>query len=88
MPITLAVADMSCDGCEDIIETALEEVRGVESASADHEDGTAVVEGDPEIQDLLDAVEYAGYSAEESADASDTTAAESTAETDGDESEE
>ena len=64
MPTTLRVPDMSCDGCEDIVQTALEEVSGVESATADHEDGTAVVEGDANEQDLLDAVEYAGYSVE------------------------
>jgi copper chaperone len=64
MPTTLRVEDMSCDGCEDIVETALEEVTGVESASADQEDGTVVVEGDTAVEDLLDAVDYAGYSAE------------------------
>lgn len=64
MPTTLRVADMSCDGCEDIVETALEDVTGVESASADQEAGTVVVEGDAAVEDLLDAVDYAGYSAE------------------------
>ena len=64
MPTTLRVEDMSCDGCEDIVETALEEVTGVESASADQETSTAVIEGDAEVDDLLDAVDYAGYSAE------------------------
>ncbi|AOW80338.1 heavy metal transport/detoxification protein [Halodesulfurarchaeum formicicum] len=64
MSITLRVEDMSCDGCEDIVETALEEVSGVEEASADHEANTAVVEGDADVEDLLDAVDYAGYSAE------------------------
>lgn len=64
MPTTLRVGDMSCDGCEDIVQTSLEEVSGVESASADHEAGTAVVEGDPALEDLIDAVDHAGYSAE------------------------
>ncbi len=64
MPTTLRVGDMSCDGCEDIVQTALEEVSGVESASTDHETGTAVVDGEPEIEDLIDAVDYSGYSAE------------------------
>ncbi|MDR5657073.1 heavy-metal-associated domain-containing protein [Halodesulfurarchaeum sp. HSR-GB] len=64
MSITLRVEDMSCDGCEDIVETALEEVSGVEEASADHEANTAVVEGDADVEDLLDAVDYAGYTAE------------------------
>ena len=64
MSITLHVEEMSCDGCEDIVETALEEVSGVESASADHEASTVVVEGDASVEDLIDAVDYAGYSAE------------------------
>lgn len=65
MSTTLRVPDMSCDGCEDIVQTALEEVSGVESATADHDAGTAVVEGDAAASDLVDAVDYAGYSAEE-----------------------
>ena len=68
MSITLRVPDMSCDGCEDIVQTALEEVSGVESATADHEAGTAVVEGDAPTSDLVDAVDYAGYSAEEASE--------------------
>ena len=64
MPITLRVEDMSCDGCEDIVETALEEVTGVESASADQESATAVISGEAEVEDLIDAVDHAGYSAE------------------------
>ncbi|MFW6004188.1 MAG: heavy-metal-associated domain-containing protein [Halodesulfurarchaeum sp.] len=65
MSITLRVPDMSCDGCEDIVQNALEEVSGVESATADHEAGTAIVEGEAPTGDLVDAVDYAGYSAEE-----------------------
>lgn len=64
MSITLRVDDMSCDGCEDIVEDALEEVSGVESVEADEEAGTAVVEGDAELSALRDAVDYAGYEAE------------------------
>ena len=69
MSITLRVEDMSCEGCEDIVENALEEVSTVESAEADEEAGTVVVEGDADVQDLLDAVDYAGYSAEPAEDA-------------------
>lgn len=69
MSITLRVEDMSCEGCEDIVENALEEISNVESAEADEEAGTVVVEGDADVQDLLDAVDYAGYSAEPAEDA-------------------
>ncbi|MFB6085768.1 MAG: heavy-metal-associated domain-containing protein [Halodesulfurarchaeum sp.] len=64
MSSTLRVPDMSCDGCEDIVQNALEEVTGVESANADHEAGTVDVEGDAATGDLIDAVDYAGYSVE------------------------
>jgi copper chaperone CopZ len=68
MSITLRVEDMSCEGCEDIVENALEEVSNVESAEADEEAGTAVVEGDADLQNLLDAVDHAGYAAEPAED--------------------
>ncbi|MFW5965688.1 MAG: heavy-metal-associated domain-containing protein, partial [Halodesulfurarchaeum sp.] len=58
-----------CEGCEEIVENALEDVRSVESVAVDREAGTAVVDGDPNLQDLIDAVDYAGYTAEEAADA-------------------
>ncbi|MDZ7850972.1 MAG: heavy-metal-associated domain-containing protein [Halodesulfurarchaeum sp.] len=77
MPTTLRVPDMSCDGCEDIVQTALEAVSGVESATADQEAGTAVVEGGASTSDLLEAVDHAGYAAEEIAE-SDTTDTEAT----------
>lgn len=64
MPVTLRVEDMSCDGCEDVVETALEEVSGVESARADQDADTVVIEGSAAVEDLVDAVDYAGYSAE------------------------
>ena len=76
MSTTLQVDDMSCDGCEDIVETALEEVSGVESAEADHEAGTAVVEGTAEHTALTDAVDHAGYSAEVAEDAAGSTSGE------------
>ncbi|MFW6457799.1 MAG: heavy-metal-associated domain-containing protein [Halodesulfurarchaeum sp.] len=64
MSVTLRVEDMSCEGCENIVENALEEVYGVESADANRESGTVEVEGDVETPDLLDAIDYAGYSGE------------------------
>ncbi len=64
MATTLRVTDMSCEGCEDIVVDALEEVAGVESATADHEANVAEVDGDADVTDLIDAVDYAGYSAE------------------------
>jgi copper chaperone len=62
---TLTVHGMSCDGCEDIVETALEEVAGVETATADRDEDTAEIEGDADHGALLDAIEFAGYEAGE-----------------------
>jgi len=59
----LTVSGMSCGGCEQSVEEALEGVAGVESASADREAETATVEGDADTDDLVAAVEDAGYEA-------------------------
>lgn len=61
MTTTLTVEGMGCDGCEDIIENALTDVDGVEDASADYEDDAATVEGGADPEELLQAVEFAGY---------------------------
>lgn len=61
---TLTVEGMSCTNCEDAVEEALQDVEGVTSAEADHEAGTATVEGEADPLDLIIAVEDAGYEAE------------------------
>jgi len=61
MATTISVTGMSCDGCEDIVEGALEDVSGVESAEADQHENTATVEGDADVDDLIEAVDTAGY---------------------------
>jgi copper chaperone CopZ len=66
--VTLTVRGMSCDGCEEIVETALEEVDGVEDAEADQESETATVEGDADVDALVEAVDFAGYEGESGAD--------------------
>ncbi|AUX09660.1 copper chaperone [Halalkaliarchaeum desulfuricum] len=58
------MSGMACDGCEDAIVEALEGVSGVETASADHEAGTATAEGDADRNALVAAVEEAGYEVE------------------------
>ena len=63
MSRTLTVEGMNCGGCEQTVEEALESVDGVERASADHEAGSATVEGEAGDDELVDAVEDAGYSA-------------------------
>jgi len=63
MSRTLTVSGMSCTGCEDAVTDALNAVDGVESSSADHEAGTATVEGDADVDELITAVKDAGYEA-------------------------
>ncbi|EFW93462.1 Heavy metal transport/detoxification protein [Haladaptatus paucihalophilus DX253] len=60
---TIDVDGMSCGGCEQNVVEALEDVSGVSDASADHEAGTATVEGDANDADIVAAVEDAGYDA-------------------------
>ncbi|MFB6093408.1 MAG: heavy-metal-associated domain-containing protein [Halanaeroarchaeum sp.] len=63
MSITLTVTGMSCDHCEQTVTEALEGVDGVESATADESADRAVVEGDAPVDELVAAVEDAGYEA-------------------------
>ena len=63
MATTIQVDGMNCGHCEQSVVDALEDVSGVSSASADHEAGTATVEGDADTDELLAVVEDAGYSA-------------------------
>jgi copper chaperone CopZ len=63
MSTTLTVTGMSCGGCEQSVEDALEGVDGVESAEADRESETATVDGDAASDELVAAVEDAGYDA-------------------------
>ncbi|WP_439028632.1 heavy-metal-associated domain-containing protein [Haloarchaeobius sp. DT45] len=59
----LTVEGMSCGHCEQTVEDALLDVAGVEDASADNETNTVTVTGDARLEDLVTAVEDAGYDA-------------------------
>jgi copper chaperone CopZ len=59
----ITVTGMSCGGCEQNVEEALEGVDGVTDATADRESDTATVEGDADTGALVAAVEEAGYEA-------------------------
>ena len=61
MTIELTVTDMSCNGCEQAVEDALGEVSGVESAEANHEADRVTVEGNPDRDAVVGAIEDAGY---------------------------
>jgi copper chaperone len=60
----LVVEGMHCDGCSSSITAALESIDGVESATADHETGTAEAvcrAGAVETDELKAAIEDLGY---------------------------
>lgn len=63
MSTTITVEGMSCDHCEQTVAEALRSVSGVTAATADREAERASVEGDAPVEDLLRAVEDAGYAA-------------------------
>lgn len=63
MERTIAVEGMHCAGCERTVEDALRGVAGVTEADADREAERAKVVGSADVDDLVAAVEQAGYTA-------------------------
>ena len=61
MSITVTVTDISCDGCEEIVENAVSEVSGVESVDADQEEKLVTVEGEADVDAITEAIDFAGY---------------------------
>ena len=61
---TITVEGMTCGGCEQNVEDALRNVEGVTDAKADRESERATVEGEADTNDLVSAVEEAGYDAQ------------------------
>lgn len=67
--LTLAVDGMKCEGCENAVDSALSGVEGVRRTDVSHEDGRAdlVLDGEVPEDELIAAVEDAGYRASVSA---------------------
>lgn len=63
MTKTIKIEGMMCPHCEAHVKSALEALGGVSTATASHENGTAIVElaSDVSSEDLTKAVEGAGY---------------------------
>lgn len=61
MTTTITVEGMTCEHCEQTVEEALRDARGVTDATADREVERASVEGDADVSALVRAVEDAGY---------------------------
>ncbi|PSQ04931.1 heavy metal transporter [Halobacteriales archaeon QS_4_69_31] len=60
---TLSVTGMSCNGCEQTVENALQNVESVTRVDADHEGDTVEVVAEDDIanEDIEAAIEDAGY---------------------------
>lgn len=63
MRATLTVEGMSCSHCEQTVEEAIEALTGVRNAAADREAEQVTVDGDASPEQLVAAVEDAGYDA-------------------------
>ena len=60
---TLSVTGMSCNGCKQTVENALQNVESVTRVDADHEGDTVEVVAEDDIadEDIEAAIEDAGY---------------------------
>lgn len=63
--IKLAVSGMTCEHCVKAVASALNNVPGVEKVvEVSLERGLAIVEGQPDVQHLIEAVREEGYEAQ------------------------
>jgi len=70
-PLRLSISGMSCAGCVATVEEALKNTPGVEQASVNFAEHTASVTGHASADELIHAVEAAGYGAAELKSAAD-----------------
>ena len=63
--IFLEIKGMHCSACEETIQNALQDIDNVKSVSIDVASGIAQIGGNPELKNLLSAIEKSGYSARE-----------------------
>jgi copper chaperone CopZ len=59
--IVLAVSGMTCSGCANAVARALSRVPGVRQANVDLAGERATVTGTAQVEDLIRALEAAGY---------------------------
>lgn len=63
MPTRIDVTGMSCTGCAEAVEDALDSTSGVTTVEVDLDENRATVGGDADPADLVAAIEAAGYEA-------------------------
>ena len=64
MTTDVVVRGMTCQGCESVVETAVEMLDGVRGVDADRYESVVHVDGDVAPEDIIEQVELAGYKAE------------------------
>ena len=64
-PVRLSISGMSCAACVATVEDALKNTAGVDDASVNFAEHTAMVSGDVAVADLIKAVKDSGYGAAE-----------------------
>ena len=64
-PVRLSISGMSCAACVATVEDALKNTAGVDDASVNFAEHTAMVSGDVVVADLIKAVKDSGYGAAE-----------------------
>lgn len=57
----IKVEGMMCTGCENRIQNAVSEIKGVESVKANHENGTVEIKGTADINEIKQAIEDIGF---------------------------
>ena len=72
----LSVNGMRCAGCVAAMEKALQSLDGVQQASVNFADHSALVQGDASLDNVIKAVQDAGYDASEQAEESAATLSE------------
>ena len=60
---TITVLGMNCGGCEESVESALEELDGVSAVSADNEHDSVTVDGGADTESIVSTIEDAGFEA-------------------------
>ncbi|MGH7014822.1 MAG: heavy-metal-associated domain-containing protein [Stellaceae bacterium] len=60
----LSISGMTCDGCVNTVTRILSRVPGVTGANVDFESDRATVMGNARLQDLVAAMQAAGYGAQ------------------------
>ena len=62
-PLALTITGVKCGGCVEVVKRVLAKVPGVSSVEVELDTGRAVIEGSAGHEDLVRAVQRAGYQA-------------------------